>query len=276
MFFINKMSRYAILLIKKSISKDILALSSQLAYNLLMAFFPFIIFLLTLVGYSDIDSKYIMDELQQFLPTEAYSLINNIVSEVVHKHNGSLMSLSLIITIWSAAAGFNAIISGLNKAYEQKERRGFFKVQLISLIFTFTLVVLIMFAVFLMVFGKINGDIIARYFGLSGSFQIAWNIFRFVITIAIMIFGFLLLYKYAPCRKYSFKLLLPGAIFASFGWIFLSLLFSYYVNNFSNYSQFYGSIGAVIILMLWLLISSIIIILGGEVNSIYIKNKYFF
>jgi membrane protein len=69
---------------------------------------------------------------------------------------------------------------------------------------------------------------------------------------------------------------LPGAIFASVGWIFLSLIFSYYVNNFSNYSQFYGSIGAVIILMLWLLISSIIIILGGEVNSIYIKNKYFF
>ena len=256
---------------KMAYEEDILALSSQLAYNLLLAFFPFIIFLMTIVGYSDIDSRYIMEGLKEMIPNEAYKLVHGIVLQVVHSHNGSLMSISFIVTIWSAASGFNAVIKGLNKAYKEKELRNMFHVQMISIIFTLALVIVIMFAVLLLVFGEMNGYLIARWFGFSKLFQIFWNAVRYIFTAFIMVIGFGLLYKYAPCKRHTFRAVMPGAIFSAVGWILSSLCFSFYVNNFSNYSKVYGSIGAVIILMLWLLISSVIILIGGQINSVCIK-----
>lgn len=256
-------------IIKRSLEDDIFSLASQLAYNLLMAMFPFIIFLFTLVGYSSISSKDIMEILRNFIPKDAFTLVQKTVREIADTKNGGLLSVSIIFAVWSAASGINAVIKGLNKAYNEKESRGIIKVQLISILFTIAFAFVIMLTVMLLVLGEVNGYLLVNWFGYSGYFGFMWYILRFVIIVIIMILVFSGLYIYGPCKRHNFRKVLPGAVFASVGWFIASLGFSFYVNNFGNYASVYGSIGAVIILMLWLLISSFMIILGGEINSVY-------
>ncbi len=273
MFFsMEKFKCGTVNLIKKALADDILALSSQLAYSFLLSFFPFLIFLMTIVGYSDIKTSDIMDAAKFIIPSDAYALANRTVAEVARSKNGGLLSISLILTIWSASSGFNAVIKGLNKAYNENEWRGILRVELISIGFTFALAIVIMFSVFLLIFGETNTYFLVKWFGLPEEFKLLWNVGRYVVTVIIMVIVFALVYRFAPCKRHRWIDVMPGALFASLGWIISSLCFSFYISNFGSYSRLYGSIGAVIILMLWLLITAIIVILGGEINSVLLKH----
>lgn len=270
-FSMEKLKCGIVNMTKKALADDILALSSQLAYGLLFAFFPFLIFLMSIVGYSDIKASDIMNNLRLVIPADAYTLADRAVSGVVRRRSGGLLSISLILTMWSASSGFNAVIKGLNKAYNENESRNIIKVQLISLAFTFAMAIVVMFSVFLLIFGDTNIYFLIKYFGFPENFKILWNFMKYILSIVIMISIFTAVYRFAPCKKHRWIDVIPGAVFASIGWILASLCFSFYINNFGNYSQIYGSIGAVIILMIWLLITAIIIILGGEINSVLMK-----
>lgn len=246
---------------------DVLALGAQLAYSLLLAFFPFLIFLMTLIGYSSIKSTNVLLSIQAVVPSQAFVLIKNTVVEVVDSKYGHLLSLSLIFTIVTASNGFRAVIKGLNKAYDEQEERGFFKLELISILCIFALVFVILVTFILLVFGHILGSYLIVRFGYSEAFKDFWDILRYIFTLIDMIFVFATLYRYTPCRRMSWAEVLPGACFSTLGWFIVSIGFSYYVNNFARYRIIYGSIGAVIILLTWLYFSSIIIMLGGELNA---------
>lgn len=246
---------------------DVPALGAQLAYSLLLAFFPFLIFLMTLIGYSSIKSNDVLQSIQTVIPNDAFILIKHTVVEVVDSKYGHLLSLSLIFTVLTASNGFRAVIKGLNKAYDEQEERGFFKLQLISILCTFALAFVILVTFILLVFGHILGIYLLVRFGGSKAFKDLWDILRYIFTLVDMILVFATLYRYTPCRKMSWVEVFPGALFTTFGWLIVSIGFSYYVNNFAKYSKIYGSIGAVIILLTWLFLSSIIIILGGELNA---------
>lgn len=271
LLYIEKIKCGTINMIKKALADDILALSSQLAYGFLFAFFPFLIFLMTIVGYSDITTNDIMNNLRLLIPAEAYTLADRVISEVVRGKNGGLLSISLILTLWSASSGFNAVIKGLNKAYNEDESRGIIKVQLISLAFTFAMVIVVMFSVFLLIFGDTNIYYLINYFKFPNEFVVIWNLMKYILSVVIMVIIFVALYRFAPCKRHKWIDVIPGALFSSIGWILASLCFSFYINNFGNYSKIYGSIGAVIILMTWLLITAFVIILGGEINSVLMK-----
>ena len=246
---------------------EVLALSSQLAYSLIFSFFPFIIFLMTLIGVSSINSSYVLEGLVQILPSNTVELIKNIVIEVVDTRHEHLVSLSLIITIWSASTGFNAVIRGINKAYSESEKRSFIKVQVIAILSTLALTFIILATILLLVFGEIIGKALAAQVGLSYLFRFLWNDLRYIIMIGATIFIFAALYRYTPCRKLTWKEVIPGAIFSTITLTVASLGFAYYVNNFASYSRIYGSIGTVIVLLTWLFLLSIIIIMGGELNA---------
>lgn len=246
---------------------DVMALSSQLAYSLILSFFPFLIFLITLVGYSSIKSSDVMASLSTILPRNAYELTEKTVVEIVDTRKGSLLSFSLIATIWSASAGFGAVIRGLNKAYDEEERRGYIKLQLLSILCTIVLVLIIICAFLLLVLGDLIGNYIVCCYKFSELYKLLLNVSRYIVMVSAMLFGFAALYHYTPARRLSWKEVLPGTLFTTAGWIVTSIGFSYYVNNFNNYSRVYGSIGAVIVLMTWLFISSVIIIMGGELNA---------
>jgi membrane protein len=246
---------------------EVLALASQLAYSLIFSFFPFLIFLMTLVGYSPISSGEVLSGLNRILPYEALELIKNTIIEVVETKNGHLLSLSLVITLWTSSGGFNAVIRGLNKAYDESEHRSIFKVQLMAILCTVGVALVIIITILLLVFGQMLGRFLAIRLGFSYQFQVTWDAVRYIIILLSTIFIFAALYLYTPCRRLTWFEVIPGAIFSTIGLIVVSIGFAFYVNNFGNYSRLYGSIGAVIVLLTWLFLLAIIIIMGGELNA---------
>lgn len=255
-------------LAKRFSADDVLALASQLSYSLLLAFFPFLIFLLTLAGFSPINGSDVLFVIKQILPENAFSLIQNTIIEVFDTRNKNLLSISLLITIWTASSGFNAVIKGLNKAYDEDEKRSYIKVQLVAILCTFGLTFVIILTVVLLVFGEMLWMAGIKWMGFPMELKYLWDLIRYVIILLSMIFIFAALYHFTPSRRLHWKDVMPGALFSTAGWLIASFGFAFYVNNFGNYSKVYGSIGAVIILLTWLFITSIVIILGGEVNAV--------
>jgi membrane protein len=269
----SKVKKYLKKLIYRYKDDDVPSLASQLAYSLLTSFFPFLIFLITLVGFSSIRSDNVLKNMSLLLPQSAYELIEKTVIEVVNTKSGSLLSASLFISIWSGSSGFRAVIRGLNKAYDEPETRGYIKVQIITLFCTVGLAFIIIFIIILLVFGEVLGNYLQCCYRFSEIYRYLWDLIRYLISGFSLIFTFALLYLVTPCRKLKWKEVIPGALFSTIGWLIASLLFSFYVNNFGNYSRFYGSIGAVFILMTWLYITSVIIIMGGELNAIFLNKN---
>jgi len=265
--------RFVILLIKKINDDDIFMLSSQLAYSLIVAFFPFLIFLMTLIGRSSLSSDSVLSYLNSVLPDSAYELVKHTVIEVLEGKGTALLPASLLFAVWSASRGVAAVIRGLNKAYNEDERRGFFKLIVISIFSTLGLALMILVALFFFVLGDVIKKIIMQYLPFDNFVVVLWQLLRFTLIILFITLTFAALYHFAPSKRLGWMEVMPGAVVATLGWLITSLGFSYYVNNFANYSRFYGSLGAIIILLTWLYLSSMIVLIGGEVNAILAKNK---
>ncbi|WP_298841562.1 YihY/virulence factor BrkB family protein [Clostridium sp.] len=259
-------------LFSRIIDDDITALAGQLAYDLLLSFFPFLLLLLTMISYSDLKSTDILVYVQQIMPASTvdliYTTIKNASSSTSH-----LVSLSIVGIVWSGSSGFRAVIKGLNKAYDEEETRPYWKTIVISVLFMLSLAFAIVASVALVVFGQMIGRTIASRLNLSSAFILNWDIIRYLVSVVGMAITFAALYHFTPCRRLTWKEVIPGAVISTLCWLVASLGFAYYVNNFNNYSVLYGGIGAVIVLMLWLYITSIIILLGGEINALLAFEK---
>lgn len=242
-------------------------MGSQLAYSLLLSFFPFLILLMTLIGYSSLSGEEVLYALKTILPNDVYRLIRHSVIEVVDSRRTGLLSISVVTTIWTASNGFNAVIRGLNKAYDEKEKRSFLKVQLTAVLCTLALMVIIIIAFGLLVFGELGGQILVKKFNYSRSIEFIIDFARYFVGLSFMLLVFTAVYRFTPSKRLSLKETFPGAVFATLGWAIVSIGFSLYVNHFESYSKIYGSIGAVIALMTWLFINSVIILIGGEINA---------
>jgi len=246
---------------------DVLALGAQMAYYLILSFFPFLIFLMALIANSPISSQQVLGGLLGILPKEAYILVRNTVVEIVDTKAGGLAPVSGILALWFASNGIGSIITGLNKAYDEKERRPFWLVKLISLIFTLLLSIVIIFSFILLVFGGVIKRQILDGMVLDSFYQSLWNTGRYIFISSVIFLVFIILYRFTPSRRMRWREVIPGAIFATIGWLATSLGFAYYVDNFTNYSRFYGSIGGVVVLLIWLYYSAVIVLLGGELNA---------
>ncbi|WP_336773706.1 YihY/virulence factor BrkB family protein [Paenibacillus sp. MMO-58] len=258
-FFKNLYSRFR--------DDDVPALGAQLTYYFILSFFPFLIFVVSLMSFVRLSGDSVVAELIRLLPQQTGEAIQTILQEVTKDSRGTLLSIGMIATLWSASNGVNAVIKGVNKAYDVEENRPFWKVRAISLAATVVLALAILLAIVLVIFGEVIGNFLFDWFNSPVGFGLIWGTLKYVFPISFMIVVFSLLYWIVPNRKVPFKTVLPGALFATFGWIASSLLFQFYINNFGNYSKTYGSIGGIIILLIWLYISSNIIILGGEINA---------
>ncbi|KAB2336098.1 YihY/virulence factor BrkB family protein [Cytobacillus depressus] len=257
---------------KRVMEDDLFGLAAQLAYFFLLSLFPLLLFLVSLLPYLPITTEDILAVIRDFAPKESMRLIEANISSLSQK-NGGVLSFGIIATIWSASNGINAIVLAFNKAYNVKETRHFIVARGMSILFTFAMLFVFVVALLLPVFGKIIGGYLFAKLGLSGEFMTIWNTLRWLVSSIILFIVFTGLYWIAPNIKLKCVTVVPGAIFATIGWELSSLAFSYYVTNFINFSATYGSIGAVIVLMLWFYLTGIIIILGGEINAIYSKYK---
>ncbi len=267
--YVNKsMARHLYDKIKED---EVTGLAAQLAYYFLLSIFPLLIFTITLLPFLPVSQADLMEVLHAYAPAESANLLESSLKDIMAKQNGGLLSFGILATIWSASNGTNAIIRALNHAYDIEETRSFIKVRGLALILTIGLILVVVISLLLPVFGKYILNIVFDFLGFEPSF--VYDILRWVISIAVITFVFMIMYWFGPNLKMKWIDSLPGAIFASVGWAVSSLGFSFYVNTFSNFSSTYGSLGGIIVLMLWLYISGLVIIIGGEINGVWSRKR---
>lgn len=247
------------------------SIGSHLTYYLVLSIFPFLIFLLNILKFTPLASQDVLNQIVAVLPGDTQTMIIDIVNGIIDASNNALLSVSAIGGLWTASSGIAPVIQAINEAYDYKEQRSFLKRRLTAILFTLGLIVLIILVFGSLIFGEIIAGNLFSLVDGGDLFKTIWPVLRIIIALAFMMLAFSLLYKYGPSfpkeSKVSFKDTLPGSIFVSIGWVLASVLFSFYVNNFGKYSVTYGSLGGIIVFLIWLYISSIIIILGGEVNA---------
>ncbi|MGP7818280.1 YihY/virulence factor BrkB family protein [Niallia sp. 01092] len=247
-------------------------LAAQLAYYFLLSIFPLIIFMMTLLPYLPITKEDLLGIFETFAPSDSMIIIESNLEQVLNK-NGTLLSFGIIATIWSASNGLNAIVKAFNKAYNVQETRSFIVARAMSIVLTLAMIAVVVIALLLPVFGEQIGIFLFSKFNLSNEFLTVWGAMRFLVSPVILFIVFLALYWFAPNIKITCISAIPGALFATVGWVIVSFGFSYYVGNFGNYSATYGSIGAIIITMIWFYLTGVIIMIGGEINAYYTDKK---
>lgn len=258
-------------LIYRFTDDNVSSIGSQLAYYSVLSIFPFLIFLLNLIQYTPLASADVLGTLVSVLPLDTQNMIKDIVNGIIQSSSGTLLSVSAIAGLWSASSAIMHLIKAINKAYDYKEQRSFIKLRLVAVFFTLIFAVAIVLVFGLLIFGEIIASDVFSAINISSTFTVIWPVLRIVIALVALSVTFTLLFMFGPAfpkgSRTTFKGALPGAVFVTVGWIVSSLLFSFYVNNFGKYSVTYGSLGGIIVFLIWLYISSIIVVLGGEINA---------
>jgi len=267
--------QYAAEIFTRYKADDLPGMSAQITYYLILAFFPFLLFVINLLSFTTFSSEIFITNINILLPTDTGLLIKKLLIETVQAKSETLLILGMIGSLWASSKGIRGLTQGLNKAYTVDETRHFTKLYLIALIATFGVALMILFDFILVVFGKIIGAYLFELAGGEAFFYTIWATIRYGIPFFLMLITFYLLYAYVPNKRLKSAELILGSVFTSVGWLSASLLFSFYVNMFTNYEKIYGSIGGIIALITWLYLSSLIILLGGELIAIHAHFKNF-
>ena len=253
---------------------DLLSIGAQATFFLLFSLFPFLIFLIALITYMPmVNLQDSIQALAALIPANAYLILRDIVDQTLANRSVTLLSFGVLSALWSSASGVTSLIRGINRAYDQEETRRSWKITAVSLYFTLELAIAIIFSLILIVFGKVLGTQLFRFLGFSDASLQVWNYVGYIIALITTILVFISLYYNTPNRRLKFKEVIPGAVVASLGWVIVSIAFSYYIDNFGNYSKVYGSLGGIIALLMWLYVSSIIILMGAEINASLMFSK---
>ncbi len=243
------------------------ALAAQLAYYFIFALFPALILttqLISLLPYDNLMGT-VYGALGRVAPAETIKLIRDIIDNVREGQSGGLIAFGTLATIWAASNGLQAVVDALNTAYAVKDTRGFFKSRLVAIGLTFALALMILISLVLVLFGNVLGGWLGD--ALGGWVEVVWNVLRFPLVLSLVTVGLGVIYYFAPDVKMEWRWVRFGSAFAAVMWVVISLIFSFYVSNFGSYNKTYGSLGAVMVLLLWLYLTGLVIVVGGEVNS---------
>lgn len=251
---------------------DIFGHAAQLSYYFLLSLFPLLLFLTTLFGYfAETGSELrrtLFVYLAKVLPASAYDLIHRTVDEINRGAGGGKLSFGILATLWAASSGMGAISTTLNVAYGVKETRPWWKTRLTAILLTIGLAVFIISALAIILFGGAIGRFIADQLGLGTVFAVAWNVIQVPLVIFFLLFAFALIYYFAPnLQKPKWQLITPGSVVGVALWLLVSFGLRAYLQYFNSYNRTYGTLGAVIILMLWFYLTGAAILIGGEINS---------
>jgi membrane protein len=262
-------SYWANLVLEKAISSEILARAAQLAYYLLFALFPTLIFIAIVLSFQPLPHLFddLLDYFQRVLPPQSFKLVKSTLEASAGARPHELFGLSLIIVIWAASSGMEALITALNVAYEARSSRGLLKERLLAILLTLCLGGLTLVALSMLFFGGTIGNRISRAYGFGETFEAIWGLARWAISAGCLLFGLDLLYYFAPNVEQKWKWITPGAVIAILFWFAISITLRFYVARISDYSAIYGALGGVMVLMLWLYFTSLSILLGGVING---------
>lgn len=251
---------------------DISGRAAQLAYYFLLALFPLLIFLVSLLGFLSAPGSQLrqalLDNLSRVMPGSASELVHKTIDEVFRSRGGGKLILGILGALWAASAGMGALTDTLNVTYNVEEDRPWWKRRLIAIGLTIATSVLVIVALVLVLYGGRLAEFISRHVGLGDSFVLAWKIIQWPAVLLVMSVAFGLIYYFGPnLKRREWHWITPGVVAGLFLWLLGTFAFRIYLSYFNSYGATYGSLGAVIILMLWFYISGFAVLVGGEVNS---------
>jgi membrane protein len=246
--------------------------SAALSYYFILALFPMLLFLLSLIGifagHMEALRESILSTLARMAPGSASSLVHSVVDQTTKSSNEIKVGAGILGALWAASAGMSAVIESLNVIHRLEESRPWWKQKLIAIALTLALAGLIIGALVLVLYGGKIGELIANQFGLDDVFNLVWKVVQVVLPFAAMFLAFSAVYYLAPSTKGSWRWITPGAALGVALWLAASVGFRFYLHFFNSYSATYGSLGAVVILLLWLYITGFAILIGAELNWI--------
>ncbi len=262
--YANKFLKHLLFRLKED---DIAGLSAQCSYFLFLSLFPFVIFLFSLLSFTNIPQSQLMNLVFSYFPTDVAIVTRTIIENILSTRNVTLLTVGALMTVWSSSSGINAVRKGLYKAYRKVETRPIWQVIVVNLVSTVGLALILFVTIVFLVSGEVLGNQVFKILSISSTFEFVWNLIRLLVPLITMASVFTVLYILIPFRRVKFNEVFPGVIFAMVAWLTISLLFSYFVNNFTNYANIYGSISGIIILLIWLNLSCLFLLLGGEINA---------
>ncbi|WP_096155681.1 YihY/virulence factor BrkB family protein [Bacillus sp. FJAT-45066] len=269
----KKIISYGKAMIKEFSNDDVPLLAAAQAYYYILSFVPMIVLIFAILPYLNINPTQAMEVIESVMPSATVEVFEEQIISILTEPNGGLLTVGIIGTIWSASNGMNAFITAQNVAYNVKDNRSFIKKRLLSIGLTFGIIIALLVALVLPVFGDLLITTIGSLVYMTNEVEMMVRVLRWVVSLIIIVTIISALYHFAPNIKLPFKTAIPGAVFATVAWQLTSLGFSYYISNFANYSETYGSLGGVFMLMLWFYLIGIILVVGAELNAILYRKK---
>lgn len=252
------------------------AFSAQVAFFVIISFFPFIMLLLTLLQYLPVTEYNMLTILTQVFPASVSSLVVSIVNEVYDKTSGTVISVAAISALWTSSKAMLAIVKGLNSVYGIKETRSYIRLRIISTIYTLIFAIMIVVTLVILVFGNRLMIWIETRIPFLTNLALLIISLRTIAGLLILTIFFLIIYIFVPNRKTVFYKELPGALVSAAGWMGFSYLYSFYIDNMGKYSNTYGSLTAIVLFMLWIYFCMYILFIGGEINIVLSSGDLFY
>lgn len=246
---------------------NLMGSAAELAYYFILALFPMLIFLTSLVGFLPNVRENIFFALARVAPGEASTLISQTLNDVVSNRSGGLLSFGVLGAIWAGSGGVSSLINGLNAVYRVKEGRSFVRVRLISIGLTVLMSVLVIGGTLVVSFGGKLVNWLAIRFGMTSFGERLTGVTNYTLSLILVTIGIAIIYRGAPNVRQKWRWVMPGAVFSVATIITLSFLFSIYVRYAPSYSATYGSLGAAIVLLLWLYMVGLVLLFGGDINA---------
>ncbi|ABX43829.1 YihY/virulence factor BrkB family protein [Lachnoclostridium phytofermentans] len=245
------------------------AFSAQAAFFIFISFFPFAMFLLSIMQFLPFTENEVMNACRSVFPAAIQGFVISIITELYGKATSTaILSVTLVATLWSSSKGFLSIIRGMNGVYANTETRNYIVIRIKSAIYTLLFAFMIILFLVIFVFGNQLYLWIVKRFPVLKEFALVIISVRTIVGLCLLIVFFLFMFMVIPNRKTKLIKELPGAILASCGWMIFSYLYSFYIDNMSNYSYTYGSLTAIVLAMIWLYTCMYMMFIGAEVNSV--------
>ena len=256
--------------------QHVTAMAAESAYYIILAFFPFLIFIVGVLGFigqqRDLAST-LLSEVDKIIPEPLYGVIASFLFETMDSSNLTLLSFSMIGVIWASSNGFAVLLSGLDKAYDDTHTHSFFVLRGLGLIFTILIGIGILLSLIMVGFGGLLISELQKWIQHDFLTSTTIQLIRFAASFGMLFFVFMLLYIITATKSQRIQKAFPGALFSAGGWVALTLGFSWYVNNFDRYARLYGSIAGLIILMVWIYLCCNILLLGGIINAVIYSRR---
>lgn len=245
------------------------AFSAQAAFFLMMSVMPFLSILLTLIKYLPISQKMLYETILDIIPVPFEPLASGILDELFAQSNSAVLSLSIVLAIWSAAKGVLAIVRGLYSVYHVEDNRNYLILRFISAIYTVIFVTAIVLTLLLLVFSNQIYHALKKDFPVAADFLSIFISQKLILSLCLLTLFFIFVYKLVKTKYSSIFTLIPGALFSSISWVATSYAFSLYINRYGNFSYTYGSLAIIVLFMLWIYVCMYILFIGAEINCYF-------